>query len=92
MTDDGPIVGMYDLLEALEAVIKAADPDKRAALAATIDGYQESFPDEFFWAVGVQAPTLLNHLMTSIDMSARAEAEPKPRTPIGLVGRKPESK
>lgn len=91
MTDDEPIVGMYDLLEALEAVIKTADPDKRAALAVTVDGYQESFPEEFFWAVGAQAPTLLYHLMTSIDMSSRPEAELKPRTPVGLVKRKPET-
>ena len=92
MTEDEPIVGMYDLLEVLEAVIKAAEPDKRAELAATVDAYQESFPDEFFWAIGAQAPTLLSHLMTSIDISCRPEAQSKPRTPIGLVSRKPDSK
>lgn len=90
--DDEPLVGMYELLEALEAVIKAADPDKRAALAATIDDYQESFPDEFFWAMGAQSPTLLYYLMTSIDMSCRPEAQSKPRAPIRLVNRKPETK
>jgi len=91
MTDDEPIIGMYELLEALEAVIKASDPDKRAALASVIDGYQESFPDEFFWAVGAKAPTLLSHLMDSIDMSCRPEAQSRPRPPVRLVNRKPET-
>jgi len=91
MTEDEPFVGMYDLLEALEAVIKAADPDKRAALAVTIDGYQECCPDEFFWSVGAKAPTLLSNLMTSIDMSWRPEAQSRPRPPVGLVYRKPET-
>lgn len=89
MTDDEPIIGMYELIDALEAVIQAADPAKRAALAATVDAYQESFPDEFFWAIGAQAPTLLYWLMTAIDMSCRPEAQSKARPPIRLVNRKP---
>jgi hypothetical protein len=91
MTDEEPFVGMYDLLETLEEVIKAADPDKRAALARTIDGYSECCPDEFFWSVSGKAPTLLYHLMTSIDISCRPEAQTRPRPPFRLVNRKPET-
>jgi hypothetical protein len=35
---------MYELLDAIEAVIKAADPAKREALASTIDAYHDDFP------------------------------------------------
>ena len=53
------IIGIYELLDAIQSVIKAADPEKRDALARTIDAYAKDFPDEFFWAVGPQAPMLL---------------------------------
>ena len=43
--------GMYELLDALEAALKTADPAKRQALAKTSDAYH--------WAIGAQAPTLL---------------------------------
>lgn len=88
MTDE-PLIGMYEVLDALEAVIKAANPAKRAVLAEMIDGYQETFPDEFFWATGAQAPSLLYHLMSTIDMACRPEAQSKARPPIRLVTRKP---
>ncbi len=87
---DDDIVGMYELLDAIEAVIKAADPTKREALAQTIDGFAEDFPDDFFWAVGPQAPSLLAHLMHTIDAACRPEAQSKPRAAIRLVDRKPE--
>jgi hypothetical protein len=90
MTDDDEITGMYELLDAIEAVIKAADPAKREALARTIDAYSEDFPDEFFWAIGGRAPTLLNHILTTVDAACRPEAQSKPRPAIRLVDRKPE--
>ncbi len=37
------ITGMYDLLDALEEALKAADPAKRKTLAETIDAYAEDF-------------------------------------------------
>jgi hypothetical protein len=80
----------YDLVEALEAVIKASDPARRETLAQTIDAYIEDFPDEFFWAVGAQSPMLLHHLMLAIDAACRPEAQSKPRPAIRLVDRKPE--
>ena len=89
--DDENITGMYDLLEAVEAVIQAADPVKRKALAETIDAYADGpFAEEFFWATGAQAPVLLHHLMIGIDAACRPEAQSKPRPALRLVDRKPE--
>jgi hypothetical protein len=88
---DAPeLTGIYELLDAVEAVIKAADPVKREALAQTIDAYADDFPDEFFWAVGSQAPMLLNHMLSTIDAACRPEVQSKPRPAIRLVDRKPE--
>src|SRR3954470_1765271 len=84
------LTGMYDLLDALEAVVKAADPAKREVLAQTLDAYADDFPDEFFWAIGPQAPALLNHMVSAIDAACRPEKQSKPRAPIRLVDRKPE--
>ena len=84
------LIGMYELLDAIEEVVKAADPVKREALAQTIDSYSEDFPDEFFWAIGPQSPTLLHNMLMAIDASCRPEKQSKPRAPIRLVDRKPE--
>ena len=81
------LTGMYELLEAIEAAIKASAPDKRAALAKTIDAYSEDFPEDFFWAVGSQSPVLLHHLITAVDVACRGEGE-KRRTALRLM--KPE--
>lgn len=90
MTEE-TLVGMYEFLEALEAVVKAADPSKRTALADVIDAYADSFPEEFAWAIGAQAPTLLHNLMMTIDASCRPEAQSTARPAIRLVPRRPES-
>jgi hypothetical protein len=87
---DDDLTSMYDVLDALEQVLKASDPAKRQALAKAIDEYSEDFPDEFFWAVGAQSPALLHNLMMTIDASSRPEAQSKPRAAIRLVDRKPE--
>jgi hypothetical protein len=79
--------GMYDVLDALEAAIKAADPAKREALAETLDGFHESLPEEFHWAIGPQSPSLLYHLMMAIDSACREEGT-KPRPVLRLL--KPE--
>ena len=88
MTDE-PITGMYELLDAIEAVIKASDPAKREALASTIDAYHDDFPEDFHWAIGAQAPTLLSNLLMAIDFAVREPGESKTRV-IRLVNRKPE--
>ena len=86
---DEPFTSMYELLDAIEAVIKAADPAKREALASTIDAYHDDFPEDFHWAIGAQAPTLLSHLIIAIDGASREQGESKTRV-IRLVDRKPE--
>lgn len=90
MTEQESYTGMYELLEAIEAAISSADPAKREHLAQTIDAYAEDCSEDFFWAVGAQAPTLLSHLMMVIDVSCRPVKQSKPRGVIRLVDRKPE--
>ena len=87
---DDAITSIYELLDAIEAVIKAADLTKREALTRTIDAYAEDFPEDFFWATGSQAPMLLHHLFNTIDSACRPEAQSKPRSAIQLVDRKRE--
>jgi hypothetical protein len=87
MSEDEP-TGMYELLDALEAVVRASDPAKLEALATTVDAFCEDFPNDFFWASGPQAPTLLHHLMMSIDGACRPGEETRPRSIIRLVDRK----
>jgi hypothetical protein len=65
--------GMYELLEAIEAAIKSAQPEKRELLARTINAYMNDFPEDYFWAIGPQSPTLLNHIMRSIEPDMSAE-------------------
>ena len=78
MSDE--IISMYELLDALKAVIKSADPEKQRELVKTIDGYAEHFPDDFFWATSAQSPTLLYNLMMVIDSASRPdESKPRPR-------------
>ena len=84
------ITGMYELLEALEEALKASDPAKREALAKTIDAYHEDFPEDFHWAVGAQAPTLLSNLLIAIDVACQPETKTKKRGVVRLVDRKPE--
>jgi hypothetical protein len=90
MTADEEITGMYEVLDALEAVLKAADPEKRATLARTLDAYHEDFPEDFHWALGAQSPALLYHLLMAIEVGCRPETGSKPRSVIRLVDRKPE--
>lgn len=87
---DEQITGMYELLDALEQALEATDPVKREALAKTIDAYHEDFPEDFHWAIGAQSPTLLYHLMMSIDVACRPDPQSRPRSVIRLVDRKPE--
>src|SRR5262249_37823785 len=84
------IKGMEQILEALEEVIKASDRAKRDNLAKTIDAYHSDFPEDFHWAIGASSPTLLSHLVMSIDCACRPDAKSKPRGVVRLVDRKPE--
>jgi len=88
--DDHQLTGMYELLDALEAAIASAEPAKVKALAETIDAYHDDFPEDFHWAVGAQAPTLLYHLFSTIDAACRPGSASKTRAAVRLVDRKPE--
>jgi hypothetical protein len=90
MSSEGPITGMWELLDAMDEVLKAANPEKRKRLAETIDAYSEDFADEFFWATSAQAPALLYHMLNTVDAACRPEAQSKSRPVIRLVDRKPE--
>jgi hypothetical protein len=90
MSSEGPITGMWELLDAMDEVLKAADPEKRKRLAETIDAYSEDFADEFFWATSAQAPALLFHMLNTVDAACRPDAQSKSRPVIRLVDRKPE--
>ena len=90
MSEPDQPTSMFELLDAVEAAIQLADPAKREALAAVIDAYAEDFPDEFYWAIGAQAPSLLQHLLTTIDAACRPPSQSKPRPMLRLVDRKPE--
>ena len=85
----GEIIGMFELLDALQEAIEASTADRRMALAKTIDAYSESCPEEFYWATGPQSPVLLHHLIFAIDRACRVGSQ-KPRTMPRLVDRKPE--
>jgi hypothetical protein len=66
--------GMYELLEAIEAVVESAEASKRAELKRTINDYMEDFPDEYFWAIGPQSPALLHHIMYAIEPASTGVA------------------
>jgi hypothetical protein len=78
MTDADEITGMYEVLEAIEAALRTADPAQLKSLAETIDAYAKDFPEEFFWATGAQAPWLLAN---TIDCACRSE---RARSRVGL--------
>ena len=73
--------GMYELLEAIEAAIESSEPTKRDALKRTINDYMEDFPEEYFWAIGPQSPTLLHHIMHAIEPASREGVSPAPSSP-----------
>ena len=68
------LVGMYEVLDAVEAAIKSTAPAESDSLARALSQYCEDFPEEFFWATGPQARTLLNHLMMAVTPDGRERA------------------
>jgi len=43
---------LFDVLDALEDALKHCAPDKRKALANTLDAYSEDCAEDFWWALG----------------------------------------
>jgi hypothetical protein len=85
--DEPPYTDIFDVLDALGAAI-AADPLQRDALARALDGYADSNPDDFDWAVSDRAPAILQHLMDCIDIHCRPEHAPKRGRVLRVVPRK----
>jgi hypothetical protein len=80
------ITGRYELLDAIEKIIRAADPALRKELAEIFEAYSYDFPEEFEWAVGAQSPMLLWMLMNAIwDASGDPSSEPQPRRPASIL-------
>jgi hypothetical protein len=46
---------LFDVLDALEDALKHCAPDKRKALANTLDAYSEDCAEDFWWALGTIA-------------------------------------
>jgi hypothetical protein len=87
---DDDLIGPFEMIDALEAVIKDSNPEKRAALRDTIEAWAiGAMANDFFWATSSQAPALLRDLMMAIDVAASGEGKPKSRV-IHLASRKPE--
>jgi hypothetical protein len=78
---------MCEFLAALSGTMAAADPKKRAAVAAMMDAYAKDFAAEYRWAAGPQAPTLLSRLLTTIDTACRAESDTRRDGPF-VIDRK----
>jgi hypothetical protein len=78
MSETEDIVTMYELADAVDAAIKAADPATREALARTVDAYHKQNPEDFHWALSGQAPILLHQLMWMINCACRPEATHHP--------------
>jgi hypothetical protein len=77
MTTSRDITCVHTLLEAIEAAIQSATPATRQALAETIDAYESDFPDDYYWATGVQSPRLLYDLFMTIDSACRTKVASK---------------
>ena len=82
-----PFTSLFDLVQALEAVISSADPTKREVLAQKLNAYSEHFPEDYFWAFGAQAPTMLHYLMWSIDGASRPESDSRAERPERQISR-----
>jgi hypothetical protein len=61
----------HELFCAIEDLIATADPDEREALGTAIEAYARDFPEDFYWAVGGAAPTLLHQLISAIGAGCR---------------------
>jgi hypothetical protein len=93
--DDGKLVGVYEFFDALRDVIIASDPAKRETLRNTIsDWARDDDAETYFWATGMQSPTLLHNLMMEIEFSCEPNVTLKPDRPVIrlVVDRKPQGR
>jgi hypothetical protein len=70
-------VYFFDVVEAVRATIRAADPEKRKALATAIDRFSDDEPYTFWWAIGPQAPVFLRDLLVAISHASEEKTKPR---------------
>lgn len=70
-------VYFYDVIEAVRATIRAADPEKRKALATAFDRFSHDEPDTFCWAIGPQAPVFMRDLLFAIYCASEEKTKPR---------------
>jgi len=78
MADDHKCTTHYEFFNALRDVIIASDPAKLEALHNTIHDWSEHDPDNYFWAIGPQAPAILFQVMMEIVTACDPDATSKP--------------
>jgi hypothetical protein len=79
---------VVDLCASIESMIRTADPARRRAVARAFDGYAQTFPANYDWAVSGQAPALLHFLMGAIEMTC-AEAPKSSKPNLRVVEMRP---
>lgn len=82
---DRPVF-FFDVIEAVRSTIRAADPEKRKALATAIDCFSHDEPSTFYWAIGPQSPSFLRDLLFAI--CTVSEEKTKPRENVVQLVRK----
>ena len=60
------LTGIYEVTDALIAVIQSADSERREALANNLAKYEKDFPADFAFAISQSAPLMLMELFQSI--------------------------
>ena len=75
MTDNETTTAFHDFAEAVGNAIIGMDPAKRALLEETRVAWIRSFPEDYLWATGPQAPALLYRLMAEIEIALSGEDE-----------------
>ena len=80
---------VVDLCAAIECMIRTADPARRRAVARAFDGYAQSFPANYDWAVSGQAPALLHFLMGAIEMTCAEAPSKTPKPNLRIVEMQP---
>jgi hypothetical protein len=75
MTDNEKTTAFHDFAEAVGNAIIGLDPAKRALLAETTVAWIRSFPEDYLWASGPQAPALLYRLIAEIEIALSGKDE-----------------
>ncbi len=75
MADNHEIPAFHDFAEAVGNAIIGMDPAKRALLEETRVAWIRSFPEDYLWATGPQAPALLYRLMAEIEIALSGNDE-----------------